>query len=147
MFTHVEVWHLATNMFALFIFGPMLEGILGRARFLAVYLVSGLVGSASVLLSRPATAQTLGASGALFGLLGALLLARKAGCNAQSLLQNLLIGVVITFVGSAPSPGRATSAVSSAARSGAAICLRPEVPPLARPVVGLRRRPARLAGR
>ena len=39
-FTHVEIWHLAMNMLALFILGPALEGIVGRARFLAIYLIS-----------------------------------------------------------------------------------------------------------
>ena len=44
-FTHVEIWHLAMNMFALFLFGPALEGIVGRVRFLAIYLISAVAGS------------------------------------------------------------------------------------------------------
>ena len=99
-FTHVEIWHLAMNMFALFIFGPALEGIIGRARFLAVYLVSAVASSVVVLFLAGADSSTVGASGALFGLMGALLvLARKARLNSQWLMQNLAIGVVITVVG------------------------------------------------
>jgi membrane associated rhomboid family serine protease len=100
VFTHVEIWHVAMNMFALFIFGPALEAILGRARFLAVYLVSGLASSVLVLFLSSPDGSTVGASGALFGLLGALLVAaRKARLNSQWLMQNLAIGVVITVVG------------------------------------------------
>ncbi len=49
-FTHVEPWHIGFNMLALFFLGPMLENVLGRWRFLALYLVSGMVGSAAVML-------------------------------------------------------------------------------------------------
>jgi membrane associated rhomboid family serine protease len=100
VFTHVEIWHVAMNMFALFIFGPALEGIIGRARFLAVYLVSGLASSVLVLFLSSEYGSTVGASGALFGLLGALLVvAKKARLNSQWLVQNLVVGVVITVVG------------------------------------------------
>lgn len=99
-FTHVEIWHIAMNMFALFVFGPALEGIIGRARFLMVYLVSGLAGSVLVLWLSASDGSTVGASGALFGLLGALLVtATKARLNSQWLVQNLVLGVVITVVG------------------------------------------------
>lgn len=99
-FTHVQVWHIAMNMFALFLFGPTLEAIIGRTRFLAVYLVSALGGSAAVMLLSSPGGSTVGASGALFGLLGALLVvARKARLNSQALMQNLMLGVVITVYG------------------------------------------------
>jgi membrane associated rhomboid family serine protease len=100
VFTHVEIWHVAMNMFALFIFGPTLEGIIGRARFLAVYLIAGLASSVLVLFLAGSGSSTLGASGAIFGLLGALLVtARKARLNSQWLVQNLTLGVIITVVG------------------------------------------------
>jgi membrane associated rhomboid family serine protease len=67
VFTHVEIWHLGMNMFALFIFGPILEGIVGRARFLAVYLLSGLASSVFVIYLSGADSSTVGASGAIFG--------------------------------------------------------------------------------
>ena len=87
-------------MFALFIFGPILEGIVGRARFLAVYLLSGLASSVFVIYLSGADSSTVGASGAIFGLLGALLVvARKARLQSQWLVQNLVLGVVVTVVG------------------------------------------------
>ncbi|KRE94177.1 rhomboid family protein [Nocardioides sp. Soil774] len=99
-FTHVEIWHVAMNMFALFIFGPALEGIVGRARFLAVYVAGALASSVLVLYLAAPDSSTVGASGALFGLLGALLVtARKARLNSQWLVQNLVLGAVITVVG------------------------------------------------
>ncbi|GAB3015369.1 rhomboid family intramembrane serine protease [Nocardioides flavus (ex Wang et al. 2016)] len=100
VFTHVEIWHVALNMFAVFILGPTLEGIVGRTRFLAIYLVSGLASSALVMWLSFEYGATVGASGAIFGLLGALLVvARKARLNAQWLVQNLVLGAVITVVG------------------------------------------------
>lgn len=100
VFTHVEIWHVALNMFAVFILGPTLEGIIGRTRFLAVYLVSGLASSALVMWLSFEYGSTVGASGAIFGVLGALLVAaRKARLNSQWLVQNLVLGAVITVVG------------------------------------------------
>lgn len=70
-FLHSGVVHIAVNMFALYIIGRDCEAVLGRSRYLAVYLVALLGGSAAVMwLSSPVSA-TVGASGAVFGLLGA----------------------------------------------------------------------------
>jgi membrane associated rhomboid family serine protease len=97
-FTHVEIWHIAFNMLALWFLGPQLELAIGRARFLALYLLSGLSGSALVLWASPEYQSTVGASGAIFGLLGALLvLAVKVGGNVSQLGGWLLLNVVITF--------------------------------------------------
>jgi membrane associated rhomboid family serine protease len=99
-FTHVEIWHIATNMLALFILGPPTEQILGRARFLAVYVAGALGGSTTVMLLSDPAGSTVGASGAIFGLLGALLVTfTKARLNTQWITQNLVLGVVITVVG------------------------------------------------
>lgn len=101
MFAHVEIWHIAVNMFALYALGPQLELVLGRARFLALYLLSGLTGSAFVYWLSAETSPTLGASGAIFGLMGALLVvAYKVGGNVQSIMTWLGINVVITVLGS-----------------------------------------------
>jgi membrane associated rhomboid family serine protease len=70
-FLHSGIVHLAVNMFALYVIGRDCELVLGRARYLAVYLVALLGGAAAVMfLSNPLVA-TVGASGAVFGLLGA----------------------------------------------------------------------------
>lgn len=100
-FTHVEIWHIGFNMLALWFLGPGLERVLGRARFLAIYLVSALTGSAAVLWLADPQTQTLGASGAVFGMLGALLvLAYKVRGDVRSVLIWLGINIAYTFLGS-----------------------------------------------
>lgn len=99
-FTHSEALHIAFNMFALWILGPQLERLLGRARFLALYLVSALAASAFVMLFSSPFVSTVGASGAIFGMLGAfLLVARKHGGNVRQILLLLGANVAITVVG------------------------------------------------
>jgi membrane associated rhomboid family serine protease len=101
MFTHVEPLHIGLNMLTLYFLGPPVEAVLGRARFLALYLVSGLTGSAAVMLFSDAHGQTLGASGALFGLMGALVvLAHKVGGDYQQILIWLGLNLVFTFTAS-----------------------------------------------
>jgi membrane associated rhomboid family serine protease len=96
-FTHVEVWHIAFNMLALWVLGPQLELAVGRVRFLALYLLAGLSGSLLVYWLAPEYLLTLGASGAIFGLMGALLvLALKVGGQVQQLLVWIGINFVIT---------------------------------------------------
>lgn len=98
MFTHVQVFHIGFNMLALWVLGPQLEMIIGRARFLVLYFLSGLAGSAAVLWLTPSTSQTIGASGAVFGLIaGLLLVSWRLGGNVQQLLLWLGINLVITF--------------------------------------------------
>ncbi len=73
-FTHLDLMHIGFNMLALYILGPPVEKALGHGRFLAIYLFSALSGSAAVyVLSNPAS-STLGASGAIFGLMGTVLI-------------------------------------------------------------------------
>jgi membrane associated rhomboid family serine protease len=98
MFTHVEVWHIGFNMVALWILGPQLELVLGRLRYTGLYLLSGLVGSAAVYWFSAENVPTLGASGAIFGLMGALLvLALKVGSDVNQLLVWIGINFAITF--------------------------------------------------
>jgi membrane associated rhomboid family serine protease len=102
LFVHASVWHILANMYSLFVIGPMLERLLGRARFLGLYLLSGFGGSVAVLLLAPASA-VLGASGAIFGLLGALfVIQRKLGGNMLQLVIvigiNLAIGFFLPFI-------------------------------------------------
>ena len=101
VFSHVDVLHIAFNMMALYFLGPQLEMILGRARFLGVYLLSGLAGSTAVMWLSNENGQTLGASGAIFGLMGALLVVGlKIGANVQQLLFWIGLNVVFTITGS-----------------------------------------------
>jgi membrane associated rhomboid family serine protease len=104
-FLHFGLIHLAFNMFALFQLGRGLEGGLGRARFVGVYLASLLAGSAGVMVLQKISGPsgynpTAGASGAIFGLLGCLALgmrARGVSIMRSGLGATLLINLVITF--------------------------------------------------
>jgi membrane associated rhomboid family serine protease len=69
-FLHGSPIHLLFNMLMLWWFGRALEGLLGRGRFLAIYVLSILAGAAGALLLSPGN-PTIGASGAVFGILGA----------------------------------------------------------------------------
>jgi membrane associated rhomboid family serine protease len=73
MFLHGFLLHLLLNMLALWWIGAPVEEYLGRTRFLLLYFVSGLAGSAGALIATP-TEPVVGASGAIFGILGAMLI-------------------------------------------------------------------------
>lgn len=70
-FLHIGLLHLVANMWALVIFGPLLERSVGRTRYAALYVASGLAGSAATALFVSPRTVSAGASGAIFGLLGA----------------------------------------------------------------------------
>lgn len=100
-FTHVEIWHIAFNMLALWFLGPQLDMMLGRARFLAMYLGSALVASAFVMWFSDPAAATLGASGAIFGMMGAILvIAHKHHGDVRTILIWLGANALITVLGS-----------------------------------------------
>lgn len=91
--------HIAFNMYALWILGNALESAFGRARFLAVYLVSALAGSVGVLMIAPIETWVVGASGAVFGLFGALFVVqKKRGGDLRQILVLLAINAAIGFV-------------------------------------------------
>lgn len=100
-FSHIDILHLGFNMLALWFLGPQLERVIGRYRFLALYFVSALTGSAAVLWLSDPNSSTLGASGAVFGLLGALLvmMLKVRSSNTQSVLMWLGLNVAYTFFG------------------------------------------------
>jgi membrane associated rhomboid family serine protease len=96
IFLHGGVLHLALNMFSLFFVGRALEPLLGWARFLTLYLVSGFAGSVAVLLIAAPDGGVLGASGAIFGLLGAfLIIGRRLGANITPMI--ILVGINLVF--------------------------------------------------
>ena len=98
-FLHAGLWHLALNMFALWILGGLLEPLLGRWRFVTVYLVSALAGSVTSYAFSSPGVISVGASGAVFGLLGAVLVAlRRLNRDVSGVLVLLLINVVLGFV-------------------------------------------------
>jgi membrane associated rhomboid family serine protease len=99
-FLHYGPIHLGLNMYFLYLIGTPVEQYLGRARFLLLYVVSGLAGAAGALVYTP-TSATAGASGAIFGILGgALVLERQRtyvlGGSAMGLIViNLALGFVL----------------------------------------------------
>jgi membrane associated rhomboid family serine protease len=97
-FLHGGVLHIAFNMLALLWLGSPVELALGRLRYLGLYLVSGLAGSAGALIADPHSV-TVGASGAIFGLLGAgLILEYEAtGSLAGNYLMLIVINLAISF--------------------------------------------------
>lgn len=98
-FLHFGLIHLAFNMIALWVIGQDLEQVLGRTRFLVVYLVSLLGGSLAVFLLGAENALTAGASGAVFGLMGGLVVVLiRMRRSPRPALTIILLNVVITFV-------------------------------------------------
>jgi membrane associated rhomboid family serine protease len=97
-FLHYGPFHLILNMLALYWFGSLLERRIGSGRFLLIYIVSGLAGSAGALIAAPTT-PTVGASGAIFGILGAGLVLELQRDNVfgGSALGLIVINLVLTF--------------------------------------------------
>ena len=93
--------HTPLNLvLALWFLGPQLELILGRMRYLGLYLLAGLVGSAAVYWLSPVSTPTLGASGAIFGLMGALLVFMlKVRADVNQLLMWIGLNIAFTFFG------------------------------------------------
>jgi membrane associated rhomboid family serine protease len=99
VFTHVAIPHLALNMLTLWMVGGPLEQALGRLRYLALYLTSGLAGSAVGYLLMDPNSTALGASGAVFGLFGALLvLQRRLGQDLRPMLVLLALNLALPFL-------------------------------------------------
>jgi membrane associated rhomboid family serine protease len=98
-FLHENLLHIGFNMYILYILGQMLEPVLGRFRFGLVYFVSLLAGSLGALIVSPHT-LTVGASGAVFGLLGAAAVemrARQIPIMQSGVGGLILINLVISF--------------------------------------------------
>ncbi|RRR42816.1 rhomboid family intramembrane serine protease [Mycolicibacter terrae] len=97
-FLHYGPMHLLLNMWALYVIGPSLEGMLGRIRFSALYLLSALGGSVAVYLLAPLNTATAGASGAIFGLFGAtLIVGRRLRMDVGWVAAVIGINLVFTF--------------------------------------------------
>jgi membrane associated rhomboid family serine protease len=96
--------HLLFNMFTLWMFGQVLETMIGRARFFVLYMLSGLAGSIGVFvwaILNPSTIPNamIGASGAIFGLMAAyLVIQRKLGADTSQLMVLIAINLVIGFM-------------------------------------------------
>jgi membrane associated rhomboid family serine protease len=92
------ILHIAFNMWALIIVGPPLERVLGRLRFLSVYLVSALGGSVLYYFIASPRALALGASGAIFGLFGAwFVMARRMRVDSRQIIGLIVLNLAIGF--------------------------------------------------
>ncbi len=97
LFAHAGLFHILFNMYALFLFGVALEAMLGRVRFLVLYFLSGLGGSAAMMVLAPGT-PVVGASGAVFGLFSAFfIIQRRLGVNSTQLLVVIALNLAIGF--------------------------------------------------
>ncbi|NJC24220.1 membrane associated rhomboid family serine protease [Arthrobacter pigmenti] len=91
--------HIAFNMYALWIMGQALEPLLGRMRFIALYLIAAFGGSVAVLFLTNPLQGVLGASGAVFGLFGAMFIVqRRRGGDVRQLVVLIAINTVLGFV-------------------------------------------------
>jgi membrane associated rhomboid family serine protease len=106
MFLHAGIFHLLMNMWALWVIGEYLESAVGRVRFVVIYFGAGLAGSALVVIASGPLTPTVGASGAIFGLFGALFVYsyfnRGRDLMASALLRSMgfiiLINLAFTFM-------------------------------------------------
>jgi membrane associated rhomboid family serine protease len=96
-FLHASILHIAFNMWALWVIGTPVEQYLGRVRYIGLYVVAGLAGSAGALLQTPGV--TVGASGAIFGILGAMIILewQVTGRFAGNAMALAAINLVISF--------------------------------------------------
>jgi len=98
-FLHGSFLHIAFNMYVLFALGPALERVLGHGRYLALHLLSALGGAVASFWFSEANAVSVGASGAIFGLMGALVVAgRRLRFDVRQVLILIAINLVIGFI-------------------------------------------------
>jgi membrane associated rhomboid family serine protease len=97
-FLHYGLLHIAFNMYALFVVGTPLEAVLGRWRYVTLYLLSGLGGSVLTTALGPLGEQAAGASGAIFGLFGAMyVIARHSRVATGGIAFTIVANLVLTF--------------------------------------------------
>lgn len=140
-FLHYGPIHVALNMVALWILGRDIEPLFGRARFVAVYLLSLLGGSVAVFLFGPVGGGTAGASGAVWGVMGAVLVTvLRLKLNPQPVLAVIAINAVISFLPGISLFGHLGGFVVGAAASAALLYAprgRQQVPVQAGALVGI----------
>jgi membrane associated rhomboid family serine protease len=99
VFLHSGWLHIAFNMYVLFLLGPPLERLLGHGRFFTLFLVSGIGGSVASYAFSPLRTLSVGASGAIFGLMAAwIVISRRLDRDATQVVALLGINVVLGFV-------------------------------------------------
>ncbi|MBX5469310.1 MAG: rhomboid family intramembrane serine protease [Thermoleophilaceae bacterium] len=128
-FLHATFFHLLFNMYALYVLGSLLEPAIGKLRFAIVYMASLFAGSFGVLLVSP-DAVTVGASGAVFGLMGASLVimrSRGIGVLESGIGIWLLLNLALTFTVSGISIGGHVGGLVGGALAGLALLEAPRL--------------------
>ena len=117
-FLHGSILHIAFNMYVLYALGPTLERVLGHVRYIVLYLVAALGGAVASYAFSDMRTVSVGASGAIFGLMGALVVAgRRLRYDVTQVLVLLGVNVVIGFI----SPGTDWRAHLGGLATGAAV--------------------------
>jgi membrane associated rhomboid family serine protease len=99
MFLHFGVLHLLMNMYALWILGRELEGVLGRLRFAALYVLAGIGGNVAAYVLGAQNQSSAGASTAVFGLMAAtFVILRRLNLSVAPILPVIVINILFTFV-------------------------------------------------
>lgn len=98
MFLHAGFMHVLFNMFSLYLFGPELERIAGKARFATIYLLSGIVGNVATYLFNNSSYASLGASGAIFGIFGAFGALVYYTRHTMPMLRKLILPIIVISV-------------------------------------------------
>lgn len=104
MFVHGGIMHLLLNMYALYTIGPVVERYYGKSKYIFIYLVSGLLGSVFSSVFMSAGSISIGASGAIFGLLGSICYftyyyrATLQGILRESIVPVIVINLIIGFM-------------------------------------------------
>jgi len=112
-FLHANLWHIGLNMLALYQVGNVVEALYGKVRFILLYVVA-IVGSGLAVIAFNYDVPTLGASGAIFGLFGALVaVGLRLGKRGRSLIGQVLPIILINLVFTFSVPG-----ISAAAHVG-----------------------------
>ncbi|MDM5335369.1 rhomboid family intramembrane serine protease [Ureibacillus composti] len=103
IFIHGGFFHVLFNMFSLFLFGPEMEKIAGKVRFLTIYFIAGILGNVVTFVSYDGMYASVGASGAIFGIFGAFAALvyytrRTMPQLKQIIMPIIIISVIISFI-------------------------------------------------
>ncbi|HWL11962.1 MAG TPA: rhomboid family intramembrane serine protease [Ureibacillus sp.] len=103
LFLHAGFMHVLFNMFSLFLFGPELEKIAGKARFLTIYFLAGIFGNVATFVLQDGMYASVGASGSIYGIFGAFAALvyytrRTMPQLKQVIMPLIIISVIITFI-------------------------------------------------
>ena len=98
MFLHGGIVHVGVNMYSLYAIGPMVEKVYGKSKYIAIYFVSGIC--ASIFSYIFSTSVSIGASGAIFGLLGAVLIyaIKSKGKTGSGFIKSILSVIFINII-------------------------------------------------